>query len=1184
MYVDASSDTVVHAAARAMRNLGDWDDEDEGVQQAIWLGDFNRHHQRWDDPGNTHLFTVSNVRKAEVLTRYLDIFGMEMALPAGVPTLEHMRTKNLTRPDNVFCTKGLRDHLRSCLVRPDLRPLRTDHYPIHTEFGLQVAAAPPRPRRDFRQVDWVDFERSLAERVAARGFPPVIESIPDFDRTLDALMQDLQDTIVQHVPLTPATPYTKRWWSKELTAMRKEKERLARESHRHRADKAHPVHAEYRRLRNRYTDAIRAAKKDHWQAWIDSVDGKTIWDANRFLRRGPTDGGSARIPPIKALDDNGRPCILNSNADKGAEFHKTFFLPPSAAGVPEGPFPKPRFSFRPITDEQVRQAIRSLRAFKAPGPDAIPNEVYKHCVDTVAPILASLFRATFTLSYYPDAWKLSATVVLQKPGKSDYTVTKSWRPIALLNCISKILSRAHAVRRKGGAHNHGLPAPCHQDGQGCVAAGARRLHPLPRHQVGLPAADPERLYYNLRMRGVPTEYVDWLRVKLTGRRTRLLFDDYVSAPFDIASGIDQGCPLSVILYAFYNSDLIDSADTADGELAVGSMDDVALVVTGKTFDSCHEKARHFLDRDGGALAWSASHNSTFSLDKFGLLNCKAQPRRIGLGPPLTLSDGTVIPPAGHHRFLGVLVDQGLRFREHVAAAYAKGSTWTALLRRLANTRYGLSLAAVRRLYLSVALPSFLYAADVFLTPVRKLRGHSRKHGSVGNIRRLAMIQRQALLIMTGALRSAPTDALEAHANLLPFDLLVDKQCHRAAVRLCALPDSHPLAPHVRRAGKCLVRSHRSSVHEILDAYRSHLDYRHTERIRPARLSPRWRPRHRTHVLDDREAAADDDPNWAKDGMWRLYTDGSACDGGVGAAAILYPPGRARPRHLYLHLGPDTRHTVYEAELAGVLLGMELIHRERRCNSAVSIALDNRAAIQASTLRSSAPGRYLTDLFHEQLNAILASRPQLRLTLRWVPGHCGVPGNEAADAAAKEAAGGRSSTSAELPRALRKPLPLSVSKARQNFKAHLNAKAAERWRTSVRGMRVAEIDPSLPSKKFDELLVSLPRRHANLLLQLRLGHVPLQTYFARISKAASATCPTCHEEPETVSHYLLRCPTYSLHRAVHFLPLGFSGRNLRTLLNTDEALRPLFAFINATGRLRRVFGELADIPELGDGSD
>ncbi|KAJ2981722.1 hypothetical protein NUW54_g10834 [Trametes sanguinea] len=73
--------------------------------------------------------------------------------------------------------------------------------------------------------------------------------------------------------------------------------------------------------------AVRAAKRDHWQAWIDSVDGKTIWDANRFLRRGPTDGGSARIPPIRATDVGGRPCVLNSNADKGAEFHRTFFLP-----------------------------------------------------------------------------------------------------------------------------------------------------------------------------------------------------------------------------------------------------------------------------------------------------------------------------------------------------------------------------------------------------------------------------------------------------------------------------------------------------------------------------------------------------------------------------------------------------------------------------------------------------------------------------------------------------------------------------------------------------------------------------------------------------------------------------------------------------------------------------------------
>ncbi|KAI9062355.1 hypothetical protein FKP32DRAFT_1527079, partial [Trametes sanguinea] len=156
-----------------------------------------------------------------------------LALPPGIPTLEHMRTKNHTRPDNVFCTKGLRDHLRSCLVRPELRPPHTDHFPILSEFALPMAAAPPRPRRDFRQVDWGSFNKALSRRLAARAFPSTFESTGAFDDALQALMEDLQATIEEEVPLTKETPYTKRWWSKELTGLRKEKERLARVAHRH---------------------------------------------------------------------------------------------------------------------------------------------------------------------------------------------------------------------------------------------------------------------------------------------------------------------------------------------------------------------------------------------------------------------------------------------------------------------------------------------------------------------------------------------------------------------------------------------------------------------------------------------------------------------------------------------------------------------------------------------------------------------------------------------------------------------------------------------------------------------------------------------------------------------------------------------------------------------------------------
>ena len=128
LYVDGDTDTAIRAAARAARRLP----LGEPGHELVWLGDFNRHHPAWDDPENTHLFTTHNTRRAEVLINCDADLGLEMALPPTIPTLEATRTKNLTRPDNVFCTETLLQSLRSCSVAPELRPTRTDHFPILT--------------------------------------------------------------------------------------------------------------------------------------------------------------------------------------------------------------------------------------------------------------------------------------------------------------------------------------------------------------------------------------------------------------------------------------------------------------------------------------------------------------------------------------------------------------------------------------------------------------------------------------------------------------------------------------------------------------------------------------------------------------------------------------------------------------------------------------------------------------------------------------------------------------------------------------------------------------------------------------------------------------------------------------------------------------------------------------------
>lgn len=68
----------------------------------IWPGNFNRHDLMWESPDNAQLFTLANFDVAEILINLLVDFGVNTALEPGVPTLEHMVTKNLHRVDNFF--------------------------------------------------------------------------------------------------------------------------------------------------------------------------------------------------------------------------------------------------------------------------------------------------------------------------------------------------------------------------------------------------------------------------------------------------------------------------------------------------------------------------------------------------------------------------------------------------------------------------------------------------------------------------------------------------------------------------------------------------------------------------------------------------------------------------------------------------------------------------------------------------------------------------------------------------------------------------------------------------------------------------------------------------------------------------------------------------------------------------
>ena len=163
---------------------------------------------------------------------------------------------------------------------------------------------------------------------------------------------------------------------------------------------------------------------------------------------------------------------------------------------------------------------------------------------------------------------------------------------------------------------------------------------------------------------------------------------------------------------------------------------------------------------------------------------------------------------------------------------------------------------------------------------------------------------------------------------------------------------------------------------------------------------------------------------------KIYVDGSALEGKVGAAAILTKDGKEILKAHY-HLGKAEEHKAFEVELVGLLLGLKLIEAYNAGNLTYVIGVDNQAAIKALASKINKPGHYLAaEVLREAERLRKKPGKKYALTIRWTAGHAGIKGNEDVDAEAKKAAEGHTSAASNLPKLLRKTLKKSKSAGRQ----------------------------------------------------------------------------------------------------------------------------------------------------------
>ena len=87
----------------------------------------------------------------------------------------------------------------------------------------------------------------------------------------------------------------------------------------------------------------------------------------------------------------------------------------------------------------MEAVLQKVSAKKAPGPDKILNGILQLLGPTLIQELTRVFNSCLRLGYYPKHFRVSITVILQKPQKDDYIDVKLYRPVALLNTLGKLL-------------------------------------------------------------------------------------------------------------------------------------------------------------------------------------------------------------------------------------------------------------------------------------------------------------------------------------------------------------------------------------------------------------------------------------------------------------------------------------------------------------------------------------------------------------------------------------------------------------------------------------------------------------------------------------------------------------------------------------------------------------------------
>ncbi|KAI0992219.1 hypothetical protein K3495_g15967, partial [Podosphaera aphanis] len=309
----------------------------------------------------------------------------------------------------------------------------------------------------WKKADWEVTNRILAAKLRDLELEWLgLDSREMIDQRVVSITKAIQEMIKETIPKARPSSFAKPYWTTQCSEAVKDTRKARRKWKKLGTEESW---LDYLRSTSTKKAQTKKAKNIGWRATVSEAtqDPTKIWKLAKWARKDLEE--RHRLPQVPDIKDTDG--IAHTEAHEKAQIMAQHFFPEAEAAdtgdIDGTSYPGELQNIsKIITQSEVEETLRRLPSDKAPGPDEIPNRFLKSCSTTLSKALAKIFNACLSIGYHPKVFKESTTIVLRKLQKPTYDTPKSYRPIALLNTMGKLLEKLVANRISKAAEEFNL--------------------------------------------------------------------------------------------------------------------------------------------------------------------------------------------------------------------------------------------------------------------------------------------------------------------------------------------------------------------------------------------------------------------------------------------------------------------------------------------------------------------------------------------------------------------------------------------------------------------------------------------------------------------------------------------------------------------------------------------------------